>query len=252
MDKERYLRHIMLENVGIAGQERLLSSSALVIGAGGLGSPVLLYLAAAGLGRIGIVDFDLLDVSNLQRQIIHTTASLGMPKVISAATAMQGLNPDVKVEYYQERFEASNALSLIAGYEMIIDATDNFEGKFLINDAAVLSKTPLIHAGILKFRGQALTCLPYETACFACAFDAPPPKELNPIFKAGLFGALPGLLGSVQASEAIKLALGIGELLTNRLLMVDTLSMDFRTIKISKNPRCRVCGEDGIRELKDY
>lgn len=250
--KERYLRNIMLEDVGEAGQEKLLNSSVLIIGAGGLGSPNAMYLVAAGIGRIGIIDFDIVEISNLQRQVIHTTEEIGIPKIRSAQAKMQAINPDVKIETYFKKFDAQNALKLIENYDFIIDATDNFAAKFLINDACVLSNKPYSHAGVLKYRGQSMTVLPYKTACFACAFDNPPPVELNPIFKAGLFGVLPGLVGCIQATEAIKFFLGFKSLLTNKLLMIDTKTLDFRQIDVSKNSDCRVCGKNGIKNLSDY
>ncbi|PAF52749.1 HesA/MoeB/ThiF family protein [Helicobacter sp. 13S00477-4] len=250
--KERYLRHIMLEDVDEKGQLKLLNSSVLIIGAGGLGSPNAMYLAAAGIGRIGILDFDIVEISNLQRQIIHTTKTIGSPKVQSAKTTINALNPEIKVETYFEKFTSLNALKLLNEYDFIIDATDNFSAKFLINDACILANKPYSHAGILKYRGQTMTIIPHKSACFACAFDTPPPIELNPIFRAGLFGVLPGLIGSIQATEAIKYLLNLGILLTNKLLSVDAKTMDFRKITISKNPQCRVCGKDGIKELIDY
>ncbi|PAF51418.1 hypothetical protein BKH43_01910 [Helicobacter sp. 13S00401-1] len=250
--KERYLRHLMLEDVGEAGQEKLSQAKVLVIGAGGLGSPVLLYLAAAGIGNIGVLDFDKVDISNLQRQVIHRTQDINVPKVESAKAKMNALNPEVKVDTYQMKLDSKNALELFSKYDFIIDATDNFAGKFLINDASFLAKKPLSHAGVLKYRGQAMTILPGESACFACAFDAPPPVELNSYFKAGLFGVCPGILGCIQASEAIKYFLGIGDLLLNTLLTADLKSMEFRRVAVKKDPNCRVCGKEGLKELKDY
>ncbi|AFI06165.1 HesA/MoeB/ThiF family protein [Helicobacter cetorum] len=249
--KERYLRHIMLEDVGEEGQLKLLESSVLVIGAGGLGSVVLMYLCATGIGRIGIVDFDKVDLSNLQRQIIHSQDFLNQSKVSSAKARLNTLNADVKTETFEERFNASNALSLIEPYDFIIDATDNFNAKFLINDACVLAHKPYSHAGVLKYRGQSMSVLP-SSACLACVFDRPPKKELNPIFKAGLFGVLPGVLGCIQASEAIKYFLGIKTLLTNTLLTADIKTMDFKKVQVMKNPECRVCGTHKITHLQDY
>lgn len=250
--KERYLRHIMLEDVNEAGQEKLLQSSVLIIGAGGLGSPNAMYLAAVGIGKIGILDFDIVEISNLQRQIIHTTEEISNPKTRSAKIRMNAINPEVQVHTYFEKFTSLNALDIIKDYDFVIDATDNFAAKFLINDACILGNKPYSHAGIMKYRGQTMTVLPHKTACFACAFDTPPPTELNPKFRAGLFGVVPGLIGCIQATETIKYLLGIGDLLTNNLLMVDAKTMDFRKIQVSKNPQCRVCGKDGIKELKDY
>lgn len=250
--KERYLRHIMLEDVGEEGQKKLLNSSVLIIGAGGLGSPNAMYLAAAGIGRIGILDFDIVELSNLQRQVIHTTKSLSISKVSSAKSVMNDINPEVKVQTYFEKFTSKNALALIKDYDFIIDATDNFAGKFLINDACIIGKKPYSHAGILKFRAQSMSVLPYESACFRCVFDSSPSNDLNPIFKAGLFGVLPGIMGCIQAAEAIKYILRIGDLLSNKLLSIDTKSMEFRKINVSRRVDCPTCGKDGIKTLKDY
>ncbi|PAF41874.1 HesA/MoeB/ThiF family protein [Helicobacter sp. 11S03491-1] len=250
--KERYLRHIMLEDVGEEGQEKLLDSSVLIIGAGGLGSPNAMYLAAAGIGRIGILDFDIIEISNLQRQIIHTTQEISTSKTDSAKAKMLAINPEIKVETYFEKFTSHNGVKILNDYDFVIDATDNFAGKFLINDACILANKPYSHAGVLKYRGQTMTILPHKSACFACAFDTPPPVELNPSFRAGLFGVVPGIIGCIQATEAIKYLLNLGDLLTNKLLMIDTKTMDFRKIDVSKNPECRICGKNGIKELKDY
>ncbi|WP_104757817.1 HesA/MoeB/ThiF family protein [Helicobacter salomonis] len=249
--RERYERHLMLEDVGEEGQEKLLNASVLVIGAGGLGSPNVMYLAAAGIGRIGVLDFDVIELSNLQRQIIHTTEEINSAKVRSAEHKMLALNPDVQVETHFTRLNASNALEIIRDYHFIIDATDNFASKFLINDACVLSHKPYSHAGVLKYRGQTMTILPKKSACFACVFDTPPDPKLNPTFKAGLFGVLPGLLGCIQAAETIKYFLGF-PLLTDVLLGVDTKGMTFRRVNVKRNPKCRVCGEHGIKNLEDY
>ncbi|BCZ19336.1 Thiamin biosynthesis protein ThiF [Helicobacter sp. NHP19-012] len=249
--KERYKRHLMLEDVGEEGQERLLRASVLVIGAGGLGSPNCFYLAAAGIGRIGILDFDIIELNNLQRQIIHTTQEIHSSKVKSAERKMLALNPEVQVETHFEKLTATNALHLVQDYDFIIDATDNFASKFLINDACILASKPLSHAGIFKHHGQTITILPKKSACFACVFDKPPSVELNSVFKAGLFGVVPGVVGCIQASEAIKYFLGF-PLLTNQLLHVDTKSMDFRKINVQRNAECRVCGAHGIENLTDY
>ncbi|UOR68741.1 HesA/MoeB/ThiF family protein [Helicobacter pylori] len=229
LEKERYLRHITLEDVGEEDQLKLLKSSVLVVGAGGLGSAVLMYLCAAGIGKIGIVDFDVLDMSNLQRQIIHSAG--------------------IEIETFEERFKAHNALSLIEPYDFIIDATDNFNAKFLINDACVLAQKPYSHAGVLKYRGQSMSVLP-NNACLACVFDKPPKKGLNPI--SGLFGVLPGVLGCIQASECLKYFLGFETLLINTLLIADIKTMDFKKIQAPKNPECRVCGTHKITHLQDY
>ncbi|TLE07817.1 HesA/MoeB/ThiF family protein [Helicobacter bilis] len=251
--KERYLRHLMLEDVGEEGQKKLSNAKVLVIGAGGLGSPVCLYLAAAGIGRIGILDYDIVEVSNLQRQIIHATSDIGKAKITSAQIKMKNLNPNIRIDTYFEKLTTNNAMPIMQNYDFIVDATDNFAGKFLINDACVLLNKPLSHAGVLKYRGQTMTILPHESACFACAFDEPPAKELNAIFRAGLFGVVPGIIGCIQASEAIKYILNLGELLTNTLLTMDIKTMNFRKVAIHKNADCRVCSkENGIKELKAY
>lgn len=251
-DKFRYTRHLMLPEVGEAGQERLMGASVLIIGAGGLGSPNALYLTAAGIGRIGLVDFDVVDLSNLQRQILHNMENLGVPKLDSALEKLSKINDKTEFRTYNEKISAKNILDLVAFYDFIIDATDNFAAKFLINDACVLLKKPLAHAGIYRFCGNAMTILPGKSACLACAFDAPPPRELNGFFKAGLFGVIPGALGCIQASEAIKHILGVGELLKNCILSVDLKAMDFRKVAIKRNESCRVCGENGIKALRDY
>ncbi len=218
LEKERYLRHIMLEDVGEEGQLKLLKSSVLVVGTGGLGSAVLMYLCAAGIGKIGIVDFDVVDMSNLQRQIIHSQDFLNQSKASSAKACLKQLNTGIEIEIFGERFKAHNALSLIEPYDFIIDATDNFNAKFLINDACVLAQKPYSHAGVLKYRGQSMSVLPHS-ACLSCVFDKPPKKGLNPI--SGLFGVLPGILGCIQASECLKYFLGFETLLINTLLIAD-------------------------------
>ncbi|GAA7020114.1 HesA/MoeB/ThiF family protein [Helicobacter pylori] len=250
LEKERYLRHIMLEDVGEEGQLKLLKSSVLVVGAGGLGSAVLMYLCAAGIGKIGIVDFDVLDMSNLQRQIIHSQDFLNQSKASSAKAHLKRLNSGIKIEIFEERFKAHNALSLIEEpYDFIIDATDNFNAKFLINDACVLAQKPYSHAGVLKYRGQSMSVLP-NSACLACVFDKPPKKGLNPI--SGLFRVLPGVLGCIQASECLKYFLGFETLLISTLLIADIKKIDFKKIQAPKNPECRVCGTHKITHLQDY
>ncbi len=226
----------MLEDVGEEGQLKLLKSSVLVVGAGGLGSAVLMYLCAAGIGKIGIVDFDVLDVSNLQRQIIHSQDFLNQSKASSTKAHLKQL-------------KAHNALSLIEPYDFIIDATDNFNAKFLINDACVLAQKPYSHAGVLKYRGQSMSVLP-NSACLSCVFDKPPKKGLNPI--SGLFGVLPGVLECIQASECLKYFLGFETLLINTLLIADIKTMDFKKIQAPKNPEYRVCGTHKITHLQDY
>ena len=250
---ERYSRHIILKEVGGKGQKKLLNGKVLIIGAGGLGAPVALYLAAAGVGTIGIADADDVDLSNLQRQVIHFTADIGKPKVESAREKMEAINPDVKVVAYKEWISAANINSIIADYDFIIDGTDNFAAKFLINDACVLAGKPYSHGGILQFVGQTITVLPGQSPCYRCLFPAPPPKDAIPTCsQAGVIGVLPGVIGSIQATEAIKFLLGKGELLAGRILMYDALDMKFRDVKIKQNSRCPICGEHPtITELKD-
>jgi molybdopterin-synthase adenylyltransferase len=242
---ERYSRHIMLREVGGKGQERLLHGRILIVGAGGLGSPVALYLAAAGVGTIGIADADAVDLSNLQRQIIHRTGDIGRAKVDSAKEKMAAMNPDPTVNTYQMRIDAGNIKEVIEGYDFIIDATDNFASKFLINDACVLSGIPFSHGGILRFDGQTMTVSPGVSSCYRCIFPAPPPDDLVPACShAGVMGVLPGVIGCIQATEAIKYILGKGDLLTGRLLIYDAFHMKFREVTVRKNPGCPVCGEN--------
>jgi molybdopterin/thiamine biosynthesis adenylyltransferase len=250
---ERYSRHIILEDVGIEGQEKIINAKVLIIGAGGLGSPIALYLAAAGVGEIGIVDGDVVDLSNLQRQIIHATNDVGIPKVESAKQKMLLINPNVKVNTYHTMISADNILDIIAPYDFVIDGTDNFATKFLINDACVLAKKPYSHGGILRFSGQSMTIDPHKSACYACVFNAPPPAGVVPTCSsAGILGAVAGMLGTIQAAEALKFITGAGTPLYNTLLSFEAKSMTFRSIKLSKNPKCRVCGAEGITHLSDY
>ena len=250
---ERYSRHILLEQVGGAGQEKLLSSKVLIVGAGGLGSPAALYLAAAGVGTIGIIDADKVDLTNLQRQLIHHTSDLGVEKVKSAENKMRAINPEVTVKTYHQLAKADNIREIIREYDFVIDGTDNFPAKFLINDACYFEKIPFSHAGILKFYGQLITVLPGETTCYRCIFNAPPPAGVVPsCSQAGVLGVLAGVIGSLQATEAIKYLLGLGRLLTDTLLTYDALEMEFRAVKLNRNPNCPLCGEDPqITELKD-
>lgn len=241
---ERYARNILLQEIGVEGQKKLLNGSVLIIGAGGLGSPVAMYLAAAGVGTIGIADADEVDLTNLQRQIIHGTKDLGRAKVESAKERIIDINPDVKVYTYQERVTEENIATLIQDYDFVIDATDNFEAKFLINDACVKGKKPFTHAGIIRFSGQLMTYVPGKGPCYRCVFQDPPPAEAVPTGKSvGVIGALPGTIGSLQAMEAIKYLTGAGELLTGRLMTYDALKMEIRTIKLpyKKGCGCRVC-----------
>ncbi|MRR33959.1 HesA/MoeB/ThiF family protein [bacterium] len=250
---ERYSRHIILKEVGGKGQKRLLEGSVLIIGAGGLGSPAGLYLAAAGVGTIGIADADVVDISNLQRQVIHHTPDLGKPKVVSAKEKMEAINPEVKVNTYQSWVRADNIAHIIRNYDFIIDGTDNFAAKFLINDACVLAGKPYSHGGILHFIGQTMTVLPGQSPCYRCIFPEPPPPGAIPTCaQAGVIGVLPAVIGSIQATEAIKFLLGVGKLLTGRLLVYDAEGMDFYTSPIGKNRRCPVCGESpSITDLHD-
>ena len=251
---ERYSRHIILQEVGVKGQKKLLNASVLIIGAGGLGAPAALYLAAAGVGTIGIVDADEVDLSNLQRQVIHTTNDVGKAKVKSAAETMEAINPDVTVKTYRTFVDSTNIMDLIKDYDFIIDGTDNFPAKFLINDACVMAGKPFSHAGIIRFKGQLMTYVPGEGPCYRCVFKNPPPKDAVPTCKqAGVIGAMGGVIGSLQAMEAIKYIIGKGELLTGKLLTYDALKMEFHTIKLPKDHHCAVCGDEPtITELIDY
>ncbi|HIE64646.1 MAG: molybdopterin-synthase adenylyltransferase MoeB [Nitrospira sp.] len=239
----RYSRHIILSEVGGLGQKKIGAARVLIVGAGGLGSPIALYLAAAGVGTIGIIDPDVVDLSNLHRQVIHHTADLDRPKVTSAQEKIAALNPDVKVIPHVEYLNAKNALDLFGDYDYIIDGTDNLPVKFLINDAAFFAKKPFIHGGILRFEGQLFTILPAESACYRCIFPEPPPTGIVPTCQeGGVLGALAGLIGTLQATEVLKLILGIGLPLTNRILSYDALRTVFREIPIRKNPGCPLCG----------
>lgn len=251
---ERYSRHIILQEVGVKGQKKLLNASVLIIGAGGLGAPAALYLAAAGVGTIGIVDADEVDLSNLQRQVIHTTNDVGKAKVKSAAETMEAINPDVTVKTYRTFVDSSNIMDLIKDYDFIIDGTDNFPAKFLINDACVMAEKPFSHAGIIRFKGQLMTYVPGEGPCYRCVFKNPPPKDAVPTCKqAGVIGAMGGVIGSLQAMEAIKYIIGKGDLRTGKLLTYDALKMEFHTIKLPKDDHCAVCGDEPtITELIDY
>lgn len=252
---ERYSRHISIKEVGVGGQKKLLDAKVLIIGAGGLGSPAAMYLAAAGVGTIGIADADEVDVSNLQRQILHRTEDIGKAKVKSAQETMSQMNPDVTVNTYQILVTAENILDLIQDYDFIIDATDNFPAKFLINDACVMAEKPFCHAGILSFQGQLMTYVPGQGPCYRCIFKDPPPKDAVPTCKEeGVMGAVAGVVGSLQAMEAIKYILGIGELLTGTLLTYDALTQEFRKVKLPKHVAdCKVCGDNPtIHSFIDY
>ena len=250
---ERYSRHIILEQVGGVGQEKLLNSKVLIVGAGGLGSPAGLYLAAAGVGTIGVIDADKVDMTNLQRQIMHHTADVGVAKVKSAEAIMRSMNSDVTVRTYEQWARADNLREIIRDYDFVLDGTDNFPSKFLINDACYFEKVAYSHAGILRFDGQLITVIPGESACYRCLFDAPPPVGAVPsCSQAGVLGVLAGVIGSLQATEAVKYLLGLGDLLTNSLLAYDALNMEFRKLNLSRNPGCRLCGDNPtITELFD-
>lgn len=250
---ERYSRNILLKQVGLEGQQKICRSRILVIGAGGLGAPASLYLAAAGVGHIGILDSDKVELSNLQRQVIHFTRDIGAAKAESAAAKMREINPDIRVQAYNLRIDASNARRIISEYDFIIDGTDNFAAKFLINDACVLEKKPFSHGGILRFDGQTITVVPGVFPCYRCVFSSPPPRNLVPTCsQAGILGAVAGILGSIQAAEALKYVIGSKDLLTGRFLIFNALTMEFRKAAVGRNPACPVCGENAvIRELKD-
>jgi len=250
---DRYSRHIILEQVGGLGQEKLLASRVLIVGAGGLGAPAAVYLAAAGIGTIGVVDSDKVDLSNLQRQIIHHTPDIGEYKVVSAERKIRAINPDTKVRTYRQRAMADNIRDIIREYDFVIDGTDNFPAKFLINDACYFEKIPFSHAGILQFEGQLITVLPGQTTCYRCIFSSPPPANAVPsCSQAGVLGVLAGVIGSLQATEAIKYLLGIGKLLTSTLLTYNALTMEFRKVQLNRKPNCPLCSENPqIIELKD-
>jgi molybdopterin/thiamine biosynthesis adenylyltransferase/rhodanese-related sulfurtransferase len=245
--KRRYSRHLLIPEVGAEGQAKLLGSRALLIGAGGLGSPAALYLAAAGVGTIGIVDFDVVDVSNLQRQVIHTTERLGDKKVVSATAAIHALNPDVEVIAHDEVLGPQNVDQIIAGYDVILDGTDTFETRYTLNDAAVAVGIPVIHASVFRFEGQLTTFVPYEGPCYRCLYPTPPPPELAPgCSVAGVLGVVPGIMGLLQANEALKVLLGIGDTLAGRLLLFDALDASFTELKLRRDPACPVCSDAAV------
>jgi molybdopterin/thiamine biosynthesis adenylyltransferase/rhodanese-related sulfurtransferase len=249
----RYGRHILLPQVGEDGQRTLKKSRVLLVGAGGLGSPVALYLAAAGVGTIGLVDFDAVDLSNLQRQILHGSAAIGSSKIDSALDRLRDINPNVKVESYETRFTSANALGIATGYDLIIDGTDNFATRYLINDTSVLLGIPDIYGSVYRFEGQASVFGVSGGPCYRCLFREPPPPELVPsCAEGGVLGVVPGLIGTIQATEAIKMLLGLGENLVGRLLTIDAMTMAFRTIELRKDPECPACGTHEITELLDY
>jgi molybdopterin/thiamine biosynthesis adenylyltransferase/rhodanese-related sulfurtransferase len=245
--KQRYSRHLLIPEVGAAGQARLLESKALLIGAGGLGSPASLYLAAAGVGTIGIVDFDIVDLSNLQRQIVHTNERVGERKVVSAKKSINALNPEIEVVAHEEMLVAENVDRIIAGYDVILDGTDTFETRYILNDAAVAANIPVVHASVFRFEGQLTTFIPYEGPCYRCLYPTPPPPELAPgCSVAGVLGVVPGIMGMLQANEALKVLLGIGETLAGRLLLFDALETSFTELKLRRDPNCPVCSTEAV------
>lgn len=241
--RRRYHRHLLLPEVGEEGQKKLLNSKVLLLGAGGLGSPIILYLAAAGVGTLGILDMDEVDLSNLQRQIIHTTDSIGKRKVDSASAAVRALNPDIDVITHDCRLDATNIASIIADYDLVVDGTDNFATRYLINDAAIAAHLPVVHGSIYRFEGQVTVFAPPQGPCYRCFQPTPPPSELAPsCSEAGVLGVLPGIIGSLQAAETLKLLLGIGETLVGRLLTYDALTQSLHTYRLERNPNCPSCG----------
>jgi sulfur-carrier protein adenylyltransferase/sulfurtransferase len=251
---QRYARHLIMPEVAMEGQKRLKAASVLCIGTGGLGSPLSLYLAAAGVGTLGLVDFDIVDVSNLQRQIIHFTSDVGRPKIKSAEEKLTAINPELKIVRHEHAVDSSNALELFAGYDVIVDGTDNFPTRYLVNDACVLLGKPNVYGSIFRFDGQATVFSPPHGPCYRCLYPEPPPPDLVPnCAEGGVLGILPGLIGVVQATETVKLILGVGKPLVGRLLLYDALEMTFREMKVRKNPECPICGPHRtIHALIDY
>ncbi|MBU6514971.1 MAG: molybdopterin-synthase adenylyltransferase MoeB [Acidobacteriota bacterium] len=252
--RNRYQRHLLLPEVGEAGQLKLLGSKVLLLGAGGLGSPAALYLAAAGVGTLGIIDMDVVDSSNLQRQILHNTERVGMRKVDSAKVTLEAMNPDLTVKTYDTRLGAHNILEIIDGYDVIVDGTDNFPTRYLVNDAALLKNIPVVHGSIFRFEGQVTVFAPYVGPCYRCMIPEPPPAELAPsCAEAGVLGVLPGIVGSIQAIETIKILLDLGEPLIGRLLTYDSMDQSFRTFKVRRDPGCPACGEHaGPIQIAEY
>ena len=250
---QRYSRHIIMPQVGSAGQRKLLEAKVLMVGAGGLGSPISIYLTLAGVGTVGIVDFDTVDVTNLQRQILHQNDDIGRPKVQSAKETLLSYNPDVNVFIHEEPLLSDNAMDIISGYDVIINGADNFPARYLVNDAAYLCGKPLVDGSILLFDGQATVYIPGQ-GCYRCLFPTPPPPgEVPSCAEAGVLGVLPGLVGTIQATETVKLIMGLGESLSGRLLIIDAMDMSFRTLKMRRNPDCPLCGDNPtVTELIDY
>ena len=250
---KRYSRHLIMNGVGSIGQRKLLNSKVLIIGAGGLGSPVALYLALAGVGTIGIVDFDVVDVTNLQRQILHSDSDVGRPKVVSAKETLMAHNPDINVILHEEPISSENAMKIIPDYDVVINGADNFATRYLVCDASFFAKKPLVDGAILVFDGQATTYIPGKS-CYRCMFpDPPPPGQVPNCAEAGVIGALPGLVGSIQAIEAVKIIMGVGNVLSSRMILIDALNMEFREINIKKDKNCKLCGDNpDVKELIDY
>jgi sulfur-carrier protein adenylyltransferase/sulfurtransferase len=253
-DVARYSRHLIMPEVGMDGQKRLKASSVLLIGAGGLGSPLALYLAAAGIGRIGMVDFDVVDFSNLQRQVIHGTCDVGRPKLHSAKDRILAINPAIQVDLYETKLSSQNAMQIFAPYDIIIDGTDNFPTRYLVNDACVLLKKPNVYGSIFRFDGQSTVFYPFQGPCYRCLYpEPPPPGEVPSCAEGGVLGILPGIIGVIQATEAVKLILGKGEPLIGRLLHYDAMQMRFREFKVRRNPKCPICGPNPtVTALIDY
>ncbi len=249
----RYSRHIIMPQVGSVGQRKLIDAKVLMVGAGGLGSPISIYLTLAGVGTVGLVDFDDVDVTNLQRQILHFNDDIGRPKVESAVETLKAYNPDTNVKIHEEPITSHNAMEIMKDYDIIVNGADNFPTRYLVNDAAFLSGKPLVDGSILLFDGQATTYLP-GNGCYRCLFPTPPPPgEVPSCAEAGVLGMLPGMIGTIQATEVVKLILGQGDSLSGRLLLVDALSMEFRTVKLRRNPNCPLCGDNPtVTELIDY
>lgn len=252
--RDRYSRHLLLPEVGEKGQAKLLDAKILCLGAGGLGAPSALYLAAAGVGTIGLVDADVVDASNLQRQVIHSMSTVGLPKVDSAEKTLKGLNPELKVVKFQERLTSENVDRIFDGFDVIVDGCDNFPTRYLVNDASVMKRKPVVHGSIFRFEGQVTTFVPYEGPCYRCLYPEPPPAHLAPSCQeAGVLGVLPGIIGVIQATEAIKLVLKIGKPLVGRLLTYDSLGMKFRELKLRRDDDCPMCGKaPSITEYIDY
>ena len=245
--KTRYSRHLLIPEVGAEGQAKLLESKVLLIGAGGLGSPAALYLAAAGVGTIGIIDFDTVDLSNLQRQVLHNSHRIGQKKVDSARQTIEALNPDVQVVGHEEMLDAGNVERIIAGYDVILDGTDTFETRYILNDAAVAANIPVVHASVFRFEGQLTVFKPYDGPCYRCLYPTPPPPELAPgCSVAGVLGVVPGIMGLLQTNETIKLLLGIGDVLAGRLLLFDALDASFQELRLRRDPNCPVCSDAAV------